>query len=144
MRRRARGPSLRLRRARAAHRKPEARARNRRAGSRWRHWLLPNPSPARRSIAVCSSGECRPSVRHALQPFDFLRSDDELLLLEAALEELAEAAPPGPVEIVRHDFVDDDVVAPGSLSVFRPEPLCRCATVRGEAAEPIGELLAHR
>ena len=58
--------------------------------------------------------------------------------LVPGLQALPQARPPGPVEVIGHDFQDDDVV-PLEAAFGLPQALSRAAGEGGEAAKALGQ-----
>src|SRR5262245_11531479 len=98
------------------------------------------------SVFSCSIGFSVSSVVdcfRVLEALDDLRAHDELLLREHALEPDTKIFPPRAVELLDHDFVNDDVVARRLPAILAPQALGRRSRVRGQAAEARRELVAN-
>ena len=76
----------------------------------------------------------------ALEFLHLVRADEDLLLLQHALQVGPHVGPPSPVERLGHDFDDDELIVFDLACVRRPpSALCGSSGKSREAAELFGE-----
>jgi hypothetical protein len=77
-----------------------------------------------------------------LEELYLVSSHNESILLETILEDVAIFAPPLLIQLLHHDFIDDQIITHNLLAIV-PQPMNRRARICGDAAKPVHKLVAH-
>lgn len=72
-----------------------------------------------------------------------MRADQYLLLAKTLLQRSAITLPPGVIEFIAHDLVDDEIIAYGMAVVFLPQPIDGRAGMGGQPTELLSQLIAN-